>query len=96
MREVAALRALVGCRNVVQWTPDIAVDMNAMTVRLHMEYYPQGDLGSFIKSRNSLVPKDTVTQIFCCMAMALLDCHKRGICHRDIKPDNSTIICFCF
>ncbi len=93
-REVAALRTLVGCRNVVQWTPDVAFDTDRLTIRLHMEYYPDGDLDGLIESHShptsTPVPKDTVTQVFCCLAMALLDCHDRGICHRDIKPANGT------
>ncbi|KAK4096034.1 kinase-like protein [Parathielavia hyrcaniae] len=92
VREVAALRTLAGCRNVVQWTPDVAFDLDSLTIRLHMDYYPDGDLDSLIKSHNVKdsppVPKDTVTQVFCCLAMGLLDCHSRGICHRDIKPPN--------
>ncbi|KAJ4189479.1 hypothetical protein NW759_016769 [Fusarium solani] len=87
-REIIVLRALVGCRNVVQWMEDISYDVASNQIHLHMVYYPDGTLESFIKSQNGLVPKDTVIQIFCCMAMALLDCHSRGIIHRDIKPAN--------
>ncbi|KAK0729602.1 kinase-like domain-containing protein [Lasiosphaeris hirsuta] len=89
LREVVALRTLAGCRNVVQWMPDVVFDAKEKMVRLHMEYYPDGDLDSLMASYGkNPVPKDTVTQVFCCLAMALLDCHKRGICHRDIKPAN--------
>jgi serine/threonine protein kinase len=84
------MQKLVGCRNVVQWAADVAFNEPRMTIHLHMEYYRHGDLSGLIRSRRGeLVTKDTVTQIFVCMAMALLDCHSRGICHRDIKPQNS-------
>jgi serine/threonine protein kinase len=92
-REVAALRALAGCRNIAQWTPDVAFDTRSATIYLHMEYYSDGDLAGFIRSHTTPVPKDTVSQIFCCLAMALLDCHQRGICHRDIKPENGMALC---
>ncbi|KAK3319585.1 kinase-like domain-containing protein [Cercophora scortea] len=89
--EVKALLKLAGCRNIVQWMPDVVFDAEDKMFRLHMEYYPDGDLESLIQSHargDHLVPKDTVTQVFCCLAMALLDCHSRGVCHRDIKPAN--------
>jgi len=94
VREVAAMRALAGCRNVVQWMPDVVLDKEDMMIRLHMQYYPDGDLGDLIRSYGqSPVPKDTATQVFCCLAMALLDCHSRGMCHRDIKPANGMFCC---
>ncbi|KAK5651899.1 hypothetical protein OQA88_11558 [Cercophora sp. LCS_1] len=90
VQEVSALRKLAGCRNVARWMPDVVYDVEDKIMRLHMEYYPDGDLEKLIESHQgrSPVPKDTVTQVFCCLAMALLDCHSRGICHRDIKPAN--------
>ena len=89
LQEVVALRTLAGCRNVVQWMSDVVFDARAEMIGLYMEYYPDGDLDALMESYGGkLVPKDTVTQVFCCLAMALLDCHKRGICHRDIKPAN--------
>ena len=93
-REVVALRVLVGCRNVVQWMEDISYDVSRDEIHLHMEYYPHGTLETLINPQNGFVPKDTVIQIFCCMSMALEDCHGRGIIHRDIKPANSTSTSF--
>jgi len=68
---------------------DISYDMERNQIHLHMEYYPDGTLETLINPQRGFVPKDTVIQVFCCMAMALLDCHSRGIIHRDIKPANS-------
>jgi serine/threonine protein kinase len=93
--EVASLRKLAGCRNVIQWEPDVAFDPRRLTIQLYMEFYPDGDLEGLIESHSAgPIPKDTVTQVFCCLAMALLDCHNRGICHSDIKPANGMLSLF--
>jgi serine/threonine protein kinase len=95
--EVVSLRKLAGCRNIIQWEPDVAFDSRRQTIQLYMEFYPDGDLEGFIEKHPAgLIPKDTVTQVFCCLAMALLDCHSRGICHSDIKPANGMLSLFRF
>ena len=53
-----------------------------------MEFYPDGNLRDYINTRQGLVSKDVVIQLWCCMATALAFCHGKGILHRDIKPDN--------
>ncbi|KAM0347259.1 hypothetical protein ACHAPY_011506 [Fusarium culmorum] len=91
-READILKSLAGCPNIVQWTDDVSIDPRALQVHLHMEYYPHGSLRDYINSHWGTASKDSVVQIWCCMATALAFCHGKGILHRDIKPDNSQSI----
>lgn len=74
----------------------MAFDPERLVLHLHMDFYPEGDLNTFIKSQQKLVDKGTVTQIITTVALALKDCHEKGIYHRDIKPQNSEFLFFWF
>lgn len=90
--EAQTLSYLQGCRNVVKWDPDIAIDTVSLSIHLHMKYYPMGDLAHAIKQRKDTGTRFSqleVLEIFQDMVNALTDCHKKGIIHRDIKPANS-------
>jgi hypothetical protein len=45
--ELRALTALYGCRHIVRWSEDVAVDAFG-DVHLHMKYYALGDLDNAI------------------------------------------------
>lgn len=49
--EARALDYLQGRRNIVQWSPDIAIDILKGSIHLHMKYYPMGDLANAIAKR---------------------------------------------
>lgn len=55
-----------------------------------MEYLPGGDLYSLLQNVGSLSEEHTLVYT-CQIVMALQSLHKRGIIHRDIKPDNILI-----
>lgn len=55
-----------------------------------MEYLPGGDLYSLLQNVGSLSEEYTLVYT-CQIVMALQSLHKRGIIHRDIKPDNILI-----
>lgn len=54
-----------------------------------MDTYPEGTLAMFIQKHKASIAKQTVAQIMYSLALALLDCHQKGICHQDIRPENS-------
>lgn len=52
-----------------------------------MEYLPHGSLKDRIVTEKSILP-DEAMRILQALALALGHAHKKGIVHRDIKPDN--------
>jgi hypothetical protein len=86
---IAELRLLEGCRNVVLWHDDVAFDSQRMRVHLHMDKYEYG-LDLLMKGLGrTAMSKEVFTEISASLVMALKDCHDKGICHRDIRPQNS-------
>mgnify|MGYP001009171419 FL=1 len=55
-----------------------------------MDYLEGVTLGKYLKTRQKLLPKEALS-IFYPIACALIEVHKIGIVHRDIKPDNIMI-----
>ena len=53
-----------------------------------MEFVSHGELSQELRARGSAYQKPEVQQITRQMMHALRYLHRRGITHRDIKPDN--------
>jgi serine/threonine protein kinase len=87
-REVAAQRALDGCRYVALWDEEIAFNPQRRQVTLLLDDYPQGYLHNYIKSATTFIRKNWVACIMNCLCAGLLDCHEKGIYHKDIRPEN--------
>ncbi|GJP81676.1 hypothetical protein CLOP_g11819 [Closterium sp. NIES-67] len=83
-REIAALTHLEGCVSV---TSLHGVFEDASSVFLLMDFCDRGDLFSLIADTDG-VPEDEARQLFADVARAVKECHKRGVLHRDLKPDN--------
>lgn len=90
-REVAAQRALDGCRYVALWDEEIAFNLQHRQVTLLLDDYPQGYLHNYIKSATNFIPKNLVACIMNCLCAGLMDCHEKGIYHKDIRPENGEI-----
>ncbi|NP_001079490.1 NIMA-related kinase 2 S homeolog [Xenopus laevis] len=81
--------------NIVRYY-DRIIDRTNTTLYIVMEYCEGGDLASLIakctKERQYL-EEDFILRMFCQLALALKDCHKRSdgghtVLHRDLKPAN--------
>ncbi|KAJ5067516.1 camk family protein kinase [Anaeramoeba ignava] len=56
-----------------------------------MEYCEGGDLHKMIqkhKKKNTFIKESKIWKIFTQIILALFECHRKRILHRDIKPDN--------
>jgi serine/threonine protein kinase len=53
-----------------------------------MELLEQGSLREYLKKSGGLLPPDEAVELMDGILSALIAAHKRGIVHRDIKPDN--------
>ena len=64
-----------------------------------MEYAAEGSLGNWIKSQfigQGRIKEDTVVYIMKQLMQGISYLHEKGICHRDLKPDNILIEDFNF
>jgi serine/threonine protein kinase len=85
---IAELRALDGCRNVVRWHDDVSFDSQRMRMNVYMDTHGVS-LETYLKILGrKFMHKDVFTEISASLIMALKDCHDKGICHRDIRPQN--------
>lgn len=50
-----------------------------------MEYFPAGDLYSYVRKHQGL-PEEDCRQITCQLLSAIAAMHTEGFAHRDIKP----------
>lgn len=69
------------------------------TVDIVMEYAAEGSLGNWIKSQfigQGRIKEDTVVYIMKQLMQGISYLHEKGICHRDLKPDNILIEDFNF
>ena len=65
------------------------MDQNKMYII--MDFMNNGDLSGYVKAymeMNKPIPQDQILELFYQCASALCYCHKSGIIHRDIKPQN--------
>lgn len=60
---------------------------DADAVHLVLDLCPGGDLFSHVSSRAPL-PEPEAAELLAQLADALAGCHRRGVAHRDVKPDN--------
>lgn len=63
------------------------IDENEETAYMIMDYCPYPSLESILKERKKINEKDA-KKIFKSLFEAIIHAHSKGICHRDIKPDN--------
>ena len=82
----AKLMGDMGHPNIVR-----VLDISPATAELQyitMELLTQGSLRDHLKRSGGKVPADEAVELMDGVLSALLAAHKRGIVHRDIKPDN--------
>lgn len=88
-RELEALSALVGNRNVLQLIETVISDKNDPRLFIVTEYAQGGDLLHYMQ-RNSSKPmsEDTARKVFRQLVSGLASIHESGWVHRDIKLEN--------
>ncbi|KAK3691660.1 hypothetical protein RRG08_044880 [Elysia crispata] len=87
---VLEVAALARCKhdNIIRYYEAFA-DKNTMILSILMDYASEGDLHKHIAERRGLYfPNEIVLRWFTQLLSALAYIHKRGILHRDIKPQN--------
>lgn len=58
------------------------------SIYLALEYCEGGDFGDKVQERGPVITEDEVAQWVYQICASLAHLHAKGICHRDIKPDN--------
>lgn len=58
------------------------------SIYLALEYCEGGDFGDKVQERGPVITEDEVVQWVYQICASLAHLHAKGICHRDIKPDN--------
>ena len=88
-RELEALSALIGNRNVLQLVETVIIDKNDPRLFIVTEYAQGGDLLHYMQ-RNSCKPmsEDTARKVFRQLVSGLASIHQGGWVHRDIKLEN--------
>ncbi|CAI7797567.1 unnamed protein product [Closterium sp. NIES-53] len=85
-REIRNLLLLDGCSHVAA-LKDIYRDAESKSLYLIMELCAGGDLLRRVEERGR-IPEREARSVFRDMAMAVRQCHDRGVMHRDIKLEN--------
>jgi len=85
-RQEATVMGELGHPNIVR-VYDISSASSEMPY-LTMELLEQGSLREYLKRSGSKLPPDEACELMDGVLSALIAAHKRGIVHRDIKPDN--------
>jgi len=95
-REVTAMRALDDCRYVALFDDDMAFDQEKLIVHLYVDYSfkPECTLAQFIEASKFSIKKEMIAVLINTLAKALVDCHAKGVYHRDVRPSNSEFF-FC-
>lgn len=88
-RELEALSALIGNRNVLQLVETVIIDKNDPRLFIVTEYAQGGDLLHYMQ-RNSSKPmsEDVARKVFRQLVSGLASIHQSGWVHRDIKLEN--------
>ncbi|CAI5463666.1 unnamed protein product [Closterium sp. Yama58-4] len=86
--EVTAMKRLHGHAHVVQL---LGVYEDARAVHLVMELCTGGDLYDFLTAAVTL-PEPLAARIASQILRALSHCHRNGILHRDVKPENILLV----
>lgn len=87
---IEEVSALSRCKheNIIRYY-EAFVDKDTVVLSIVMEYATEGDLDKQIKERKGEhFPNDVIWNWFTQLLSALVYIHKRGILHRDIKPQN--------
>ena len=85
-RQEATVMGELGHPNIVR-VYDISSASSEMPY-LTMELLEQGSLREYLKRSGGKLPPDEACELMDGVLSALIAAHKRGIVHRDIKPDN--------
>ncbi|CAK9058342.1 unnamed protein product [Durusdinium trenchii] len=85
-KEVQVLSAL-DHPNIVRLY-EFAEDEKTQELVLILEYVPGGDCIDLLEERERLLPEKLVARIIHQLLVVLNYCHKSGITHRDVKPEN--------
>ena len=85
-RQEATVMGALGHPNIVR-VYDISPASSDMPY-LTMELLDQGSLREYLKRSGGQLPPDEACELMDGVLSALIAAHKRGIVHRDIKPDN--------